>query len=156
MIFFFVFLFSFALAEAQDGKLPPFRMMQPGNKIFKAEDLAVGKPVLIFYFSTDCDVCHDLLKGILDKAGEFRNVSVAMVTYQTIEAVSRYIVANNLNMYPNFHVGTEGNVFFLRKYYGISTFPYIALYTKDGDLVYRDFGKNVTVEILSGKVRALK
>jgi thiol-disulfide isomerase/thioredoxin len=151
-----LFLFSISLAEAQEGKLPPFRMMQPGGRIFKAEELPVGKAVLIFYFSTDCEVCHDLLKGILDKSADFRNVSVAMVTYQTVEAVSRYIVANNLNMYPNFYVGTEGNVFFLRKYYGITTFPYIALYTKDGDLVYKDFGQNIKAADLAVRVHKLK
>ena len=86
---------------------------------------------------------------------EFRSVSIAMVTYQTIDELTKYIVRKNLNMYPNIYAGTEGNVFFLRKYYGITTFPYVALYTKEGNLVYKDYGTRVTVDGVAKKIKGL-
>jgi hypothetical protein len=140
---------------AQAGKLPPFRMMQAGNRIFKAEDLPIGKPVIIVYFSTDCEECSTFVKGMLDRMNDFRSVSIAMVTFQSVESVSKYIVKNGLNNYPNLYVGTEGNVFYLRNYYKIMTFPFVALYTKNGDYVITYTSKEVSLDDLVKRVKGL-
>ena len=139
----------------QAVKLPPFRMMQAGNKVFRAEDLPIGKPIMILYFSTDCEECSTFVKGMLDRMNDFKGVSIAMVTFQPVESVSKYIVKNGLNMYPNLYVGTEGNVFYLRNYYKITTFPFVALYTKNGDLVVQYTGKQVSLDDLVKKVKGL-
>jgi hypothetical protein len=48
-----IFLFHFsAFADAQTGKVPPFRMVLKNGKIYKAENLPFGRPIIIFYFFT--------------------------------------------------------------------------------------------------------
>ena len=42
-------------ANAQKGKLPPFRMQTSSGKIFKAEQLPMGKPIILIYFDPGCD-----------------------------------------------------------------------------------------------------
>ena len=129
-----VFLISTPL-YSQSGKVPPFQMLQSGGKVFKAQDLPIGKPIVIIYFSPDCEECQALTSDLIRRADEFSRASVAMVTYLPVEYVTRFISKYKLNYYPNIHVGTEGSSLFLKGYYNIEKFPVIALYTKNGDLV---------------------
>ena len=122
-------------AMAQSGKLPPFRMVQTNGKIFKAEDLPMGKPIIIIYFSTDCDHCSNLMKAMLAKTDELKKASVAMITYLPIENVWAFANQYQLKRFPYIYMGTEGSTYFLKNYYNLSSMPFMALYTKNGDLV---------------------
>jgi thiol-disulfide isomerase/thioredoxin len=139
----------------QFEKVPPFRMMQANGKIFRAEDLPMGKPILIVYFSPDCEDCHVFIEGMLNRIGDFKGVSIAMVTYMTGDIVSKYIVKNSLNMYTNIYVGTEGNTLFLKNYFNIITFPYVVLYNKNGDFVAKYNTRTIDIEDLVGRIRKL-
>jgi thioredoxin-related protein len=120
---------------AQSGKLPPFRMVQSNGKIFKAEDLPMGKPIIIIYFSPECDHCDKMMKDLMKRQQNFKKASIAMITYLPVDKVSKFVQQYNLNKHPNIYVGTEGTTFFLRTYYKITEMPFIALYTKNGDLI---------------------
>lgn len=126
---------SSTIANAQAGKLPPFRIVQVNGKIFKAEDLPMGKPIIIIYFSTDCDHCSNLMKAMLAKTDELKHASVAMITYLPIENVSKFADQYQLKKFPYIYIGTEGSTYFLKNYYNLSSMPFMALYTKNGDLV---------------------
>jgi hypothetical protein len=138
----------------QSGKVPPFRMMQNGGKVFRAQDLPVGKPIIIIYFSPDCEECQALTTELIRRAGEFSGASVAMVTYLPIEYVTSFISKYKLNYYPNIYVGTEGSSLFLKGYYNIEKFPLIALYTKNGDLV-KIWKQEDSLNEVSVKLKAL-
>lgn len=58
-----------------------------------------------------------------------------MVTYYPTNEVSTFSRKYGLDKFSNFYVGTEGNSFFLKKYYNLSKLPFMALYTQNGDLV---------------------
>jgi hypothetical protein len=129
LVFFSIESFS------QTGKLPPFQMLRADGRLFKAQELPIGKPVVIIYFSPDCEECQKLTEELVSKIEEYWKASVAMVTYLPVNTLHDYILKYKLNIYPNIFVGTEGNTFFLRAYYKIQRFPFIALYNKDGDLI---------------------
>ena len=153
---FLILGFFFTLSSyGQKEKVPPFRMMMANNKVFMAEDFPVGKPMLIVYFSPECEDCHVFIEGMLNRIGDFKGVSIAMVTYMTGDIVSKYVVKNSLNMYTNIYVGTEGNTLFLKKYFNIITFPFVALYTKDGDLVVKYTSKQVDLNDLVSRIKKL-
>ena len=38
-------------------KVPPFGMLQTNRKVFRAQQLPANKPIIIIYFSPDCDHC---------------------------------------------------------------------------------------------------
>lgn len=130
------------IANAQTGKIPPFSMLQGNGKVFKAQNLPLGKPVIIIYFDPDCDHCEKTTKELLAKMNEFKKASIAMVTYLPVDKVLEFEKKYALKKYANIYVGTEGSTSFLRNYYRLTSMPYLTLYTKDGDFVkeYRTYG----------------
>jgi thioredoxin-related protein len=138
----FIILFWNLNSIAQAGKIPPFSMMQANGKVFKAQDLPLGKPIIVIYFDPDCDHCEKTTKELLKKMDEFKKASIAMVTYLAVDKVVEFEKKHGLKKYPNIFVGTEGSTYFLKNYYRLTTMPYIALYTKNGDFVkeYRTEG----------------
>jgi thiol-disulfide isomerase/thioredoxin len=140
---------------SQSGKVPPFRMIQANGKIFKAENLPIGKPIVIIYFSPDCEDCQRLTKELLARINDFKGVSFAMVTYQPVENVSKYVTKNSLGKYDNIYVGTEGSSLFVKNYYNIMHFPFVALYNKNGDLIVKYNTKEVDLDNLLYRIRNL-
>ncbi len=121
--------------HAQAGKLPPFRMQQTNGKVFKAEELPFGKPIVLIYFSPDCDHCDVMTKVMMKQPEKYKKASVVMVTYLPVNQVGKFVLKHGLAKLSNFYVGTEGTSFFLRNYYKLNKMPFLALYTKNGDLV---------------------
>jgi thioredoxin-related protein len=153
-LLFFLLLFGSALF-AQAGKLPPFQMVQANGKIFRAQDLPVGKPILLIYFSPDCDHCEKMLKAFFAQAGNFQKASVAFITFLPVAKVSKFAKDNHLVNYPNMVAGTEGSTFFIRNYYRVRDLPFVALYTKNGDYV-TSFEKEVNLTMLAEKLKQLR
>jgi thioredoxin-related protein len=87
----FLFIISFD-ASAQQGKLPPFRIMQSNGSIFKAEQLPFEKPILIIYFSPDCDHCETFMKEFFKRALTSQRPSVVMVTYLPVAEVTKLLL----------------------------------------------------------------
>jgi AhpC/TSA family. len=142
-------------AYTQQGKIPPFRVIQSDDKIFKAEELPMGKPIIIIYFSPECDHCDKLMKDLRKRTMDFKSASIVMITWLPVEKVSRFVQQYNWNKHPNIYVGTEGNSFFVRDYYKITEMPFIALYTKNGDLV-KSYSKEDALTDLFNKLNNLK
>ena len=131
--------------KAQAGKLPPFRMMQANGKIFKAEDLPMGKAIVIIYFSPECDHCDKLMKELVQQTE---------VTYLPVEKVLEFEKNYSLKKYPNIYAGTEGNGFFLRNYYKLTEMPFAALYSKNGDFI-KSYTREIDLEDLSTRLNKL-
>jgi thioredoxin-related protein len=156
-IFFIVFillLVTASIVHAQAGKLPPFKMMQTSGKIFKAQDLPIGKPILIVYFSPECDHCQKLLKEFFKQVANFQKASVAFITYLPVDKVLKFEKDYNLAKYSNMYPGTEGSTFFVRNYYKINEMPFVALYTKNGDFI-TSYEKEVDLKVLAKKLKGL-
>ena len=141
-------------AKAQAGKLPPFRIMQTSGKIFKAGDLPMGKPIIIIYFSPECDHCDRLMKELVKQKEELKKASIAMITYLPVEKVLEFEKTYSLKNYSNIYAGTEGNSFFLKNYYRLTEMPFAALYSKNGDLI-KFYNKEVDLKDLSLRLNKL-
>jgi len=128
-------VFFSSTVAAQNGKLPPFRIMQSNGKIFKAEQLPFEKPILIIYFSPECDHCQAFMKEFFKQAENFKKASVVMVTYLPVEEVTKFVTEFGVSRYSNIYVGTEGSSYFLKNYYQIGDMPFTALYDKDGNIM---------------------
>ena len=61
-ILFGILLLISSSIYSQSGKIPPFKMIQANGKLFKAQDLPIGKPVVLIYFSPDCEDCHKFIE----------------------------------------------------------------------------------------------
>ena len=139
---------------SQTGKVPQFKMIKADGKLFRAHDLPIGKPIIIIYFSPDCEECQKFTEELLNKIDDYWKASIAMVTYLPVAKVKEFVSKYKLNIYPNIFVGTEGNSFFLRAYYNIQSFPFVVLFNKDGDLK-KIYEKEVNLEDLTNRLKAL-
>ena len=151
----FLVLLTCPPVSAQKGKVPPFRMVLSNGKVFNAHDLPLGKPIIIIYFSPDCEDCQKMTDEILARINDFKNVSIAMITYLPVESVSKFVAKNKLNSYSNFYVGTERPSLFVKNYYNIGLFPFVALYTMSGDLVKKYTSKEINIGDLSTRLKLL-
>ena len=130
-------------------------MALKNGQVYKAENLPLGKPIIIFYFSPECEECHSILEQILARMVEFRSASIAMITYLSVESVAKYVDDNKLEEYTNIVAGTEGNLLFVLKYYDIVQFPFIALYSKEGNLVRKYYKDQIDIDDLAKNLRQL-
>lgn len=142
-------------ANAQQGKVPPFKMIQGNGKIFRAQDLPMGKPIIILYFSPECEDCHKLTSGILSRMNDFKGVSIAMITYQSVENVRKYVTDFRLNAWNNVYVGTEGSSLFVRNYYNIMKFPFLVLFDKNGNQIVKYPENKVDLDDLNKRIANL-
>jgi len=149
-----LFVMMTHILHAQTGKLPPFKILQSNGKVFTAHDLPMGKPILIVYFSPDCDHCEKMLKEFFKQSLGFQKASVAFITYLPVDKVSKFEKDYKLSAYSNMYAGTEGATFFVRNYYKIMDMPFAALYTKDGDFV-TSYEKEVNLKGLIEKLKGL-
>lgn len=141
---------------AQPQKVPPFRIIQSDGKVFMAQNLPMGKPIVIIYFSPECEECQKVTSGLLSRIDEFRNVSFAMITYLPGEKVSGYIKKNSLDKFENIFAGTEFPTLLVRDYFNIMHFPFMVLFSKNGDVIKKYSEKEINLDDLLARVKQLK
>ena len=141
-------------AYSQPNKVPPFKMINPDGKVFRAENLPLGKPIVIIYFSPDCEDCQQLIKELLNRIKELNGASIAMITYLPMDKVKQFVTENKLDKYSNIFIGTEEGSYFVSKYYKIGKLPFMALYNKNGDLI-KIYNKEISIEDLSIRLKEL-
>jgi hypothetical protein len=83
-------LFSTTETKAQAGKLPPFRMMQPSGKVFKAENLPFEKPIVLIYFSPDCDDCLKFIDELFKEIDSFKEASLVMISFLPVGEITKF------------------------------------------------------------------
>ena len=153
LLFWLIFCLSSDLC-AQSNKVPPFRVTQSNGKLFNATNLPYGKPIMLIYFSPDCDHCQVMMKEWFKKADDFKKASVVMISFLPIDKMATFEKDFKTNQYPNIIVGTEGLSFFVRNYYQIADMPFMALYDKNGNLI-TSHEKNIPLNELANKLKKL-
>ncbi|MFH0843458.1 MAG: redoxin domain-containing protein [Bacteroidota bacterium] len=156
--FFVTFAFILAAsseASSQTQKVPPFQMMLHDGKVFRAQNLPLGKHIIIVYFSPECEECHEFIKAMKERIEDLQSASIAMITYMPVEKVKPYVAENKLNIYPNMYVGTESNSLFVANYFSIKLFPFVALFDKNGTLVKKYTSKEVNIDDLINRLQGL-
>lgn len=140
--------------NAQNGKLPPFKIIKSDAKLYRATELPMGKPILLIYFSPDCDHCKVMMDAFFKRVHDFDKASVVMITYFPLADVNQFVQEHKIYKYPNIITGTEGNSFFLRNYYKMTGVPFAALYDKNGKLIC-SYMQNVPLTELAGQLHKL-
>ena len=154
-VLFIIILAASPEASSQTQKVPPFQIMLHDGKVFRAQDLPLGKHIIIVYFSPECEECHEFTKAMTERIEDLQSASIAMITYMPVEKVKPYVAENRLYIYPNIYVGTEGNSLFVANYLGIKLFPFVALFDKNGTLVKKYTSKEVNINDLINRLKGL-
>ena len=79
----FVSILSVNAQNTQAKPLAPFDITLINNKNLRAFELKKNEPVMLMYFSPDCDHCKELTKEILKSAKTFGNKQLIMVLTRT-------------------------------------------------------------------------
>ena len=148
-----IMLFICSRVNSQSGKVPPFQIMLYNGKIFKAQNLPLEKSIIIMYFSPECEECQQFTEELITRMDDFQNASIAMITYLPVEKVKQFVSLNRLDKYSNIFVGTEGNSLFVRNYFNILQFPFVALYNKDGVLIKRYYSTEINLIDLINRLK---
>ena len=148
-------IFTSSFLTAQAGKIPPFQVMQANGKVFKAENLPMGKPVILIYFSPDCSHCQQFMESFFKEPAKFEKASVAMITFVPLEQVSTFSKQYHLAKHSNIFTGTEGNTFFVKNYYRLIEMPFVALYNKNGDFI-ESYVREINLKVVASKLNTLR
>ena len=120
---------------AVSQSIPDFTMQLTNGKLFTAKDLSHEKPVIIIYFSPDCEHCQILMNEIFRRIQNFKNAEIIMATFNPLGEVIAFEKLYQTTKYPNIKVGIEKPIFFFRVYYNLENTPFTALFNKQGKLV---------------------
>jgi thioredoxin-related protein len=133
----FMTLLSFMVARAQstETRLAQFDITLINNEKFKSFQLKKNQPVILMYFSPECDHCKDLTKEIIKNGKSIATKQLIMITYFPVADVKKFANDLSIQKYPNIKVGTEGMTLIVQRHYNIRNFPFIVLYDKNGKLV---------------------
>jgi len=127
--------------------IPPFELLSvDSNTVITKADLKKNQPVLLMFFSPDCDHCQHQTQDMLKEMDAFKKIQIVMATYQPFEMMKDFYKKYGLSFYPNVHVGRDTK-YFLPPYYRMMNLPYLALYDKKGNLI-RTFEGNQKVAVI--------
>ena len=135
--------------------IPTFKMLLTNGKTFYSKDLPPKKPVVIIYFSPDCEHCQTLMNAFFKKANDFKRAEIIMVTFRPLNEVADFEKSYQTYKYSNIIVGSEVPVFFFRVYYNLVNTPFTALFDKQGKYVY-SYTKETPIDDLVIRLKMLK
>ena len=124
---------------------PPLVLTQLNNVELTSKDLK-NQATIIMYFSPTCEHCKHQMTDMLTRKKELSKYQIILATYQPEEEMAGFQTLYQLQKYPNIRMGRDSK-FLLPPFYRIKNLPFVALYTKKGELI-TTFDGNVKVETL--------
>jgi thiol-disulfide isomerase/thioredoxin len=148
---------SLAQTDTLQPKMPPFLKLPevPSYKILLMDSvtfaykyqLKKNKPVVVIYFSPDCDHCKTETKQITDSMKLLKNVQFVFTSYGKFEEMKKFYEEYGLSRFKNIIYGRDV-MFFFPRFYDVKFTPFVAVYDKDWKLV-RVFEGGTTVAKLA-------
>lgn len=120
---------------SQKPLLPAFKITQANGIVYTADQVEAGKPLLIVYFSPECDHCQVFMKSFFKSADEFKSTQVLFITYLPLDRLVKFESEYPVKKYKNIVAGTEGMSFEVRNFFEIKEMPFAVVYNKKGTLV---------------------
>ena len=120
--------------------VPGFRIALTDSSYFKKSDLKREVPVMLIYFSPDCEHCNNFFREIISDYEKFKKIQIVMISNHAIPELKEFENRYQVRKYRNIKIGTEGRTFQIQRYYQITRFPFVALFDGNGGsiAVYRD------------------
>jgi thioredoxin-related protein len=115
--------------------VPPLNLLLTDSiTILTKEKLPKKKSVLIMIFSPDCDHCKHETEEIIKQIDKFKKVEIIMATFLPFDKMKEFYVNYRLQRFKNIRVGRDFT-YVLPSFYNFRSFPFFALYDKDGKLI---------------------
>ena len=156
--FTFIYLIGYSQQDATATTLnniqqiPSFKIFTaPDSTVFTSEELKKNKPLVLMFFSPDCDHCQKETKEILAYKEELKSLQILMVSPVALNLIKSFYEGYNIASMPNIHMGQDLN-YAIGVKYQIRTFPSIYVYDATGKLA-KAFVGNVGVPAILDAVK---
>lgn len=160
IVFGILFLLGGIAVKAQRDSLPyqrfpdvpPFQLLATDSvTIITKNNLKAGQPVLLMYFSPDCDHCQKQMELILSSIDSLKNVDIVLATSQPLSGMKEFALKYKLADHSNMYIGRDIK-YILPPFYNIHRLPFLALYNSKGKLI-STFQAGATGEMLVEKFK---
>lgn len=119
----------------QNPTLPSFEiLLEDSTTMFNTKDIPTGKPTVLMYFSPDCDHCALVVRKIKEHNKDFKKAHIYMSTPMSLAATKEFSKELEIDKMDNITIGKD-HAFFVIKYYKITSFPFLAVYDSNKQLV---------------------
>lgn len=144
-----------SLPYMKNPSFPAFEMqLADSATVFNTYYVKKGKPIVVIFFSPECDHCQHMTEDMLAHMKELKKATILMVTPQPLEQLREFNKKYELDKYKNITTGKELHFFFFG-FYSPGSFPFIAVYDKDKQLV-TSWNGGVKIEELIKTVNAAR
>ncbi len=135
-----VFITAAVFVKLDAQSLPSFTMQLTNGKTIDSKDMLSRKPLLLVYFSPDCEHCQKLIREMLSKIDMFKRTNILLVTFFPLKDAINFERDYNIKSYANISVAKETQPLYLRKYYNLQHTPFTALFNAKGalEISYKD------------------
>ncbi|XZF13243.1 TlpA family protein disulfide reductase [Chitinophagaceae bacterium MMS25-I14] len=128
--------------------LPAFNLLElDSSTIFNTYNIPEGKPVVLMFYSPDCDHCQKLAQEIMKHMDSLSVADFYLLTPMTIGASKVFYDQYHVKNYKNIRLFKDYEFFFPR-FYGASYVPYLAIYDRHKKLVKVYEGGAKTSELI--------
>jgi len=116
-------------------RLPEVKvLLLDSSTIINTKSVKAGCPIVLMYFSPDCEHCHAETQEILKNMGSLRDVQFFMVTPKSLAMLKPFYNGYKLGNYKNIKVGKDYQYGFYSNFKP-RAIPYIVLYDENRKLV---------------------
>lgn len=127
---------------------PDFKIRTTTGKVLSSSQISLNKPTIIIVFSPDCGHCQVLIDGIFKKINSFKKASIILATFVQPKDIIAFEKKYQTAKYANITVGMDEPVFFLQKYYQLTSTPFTVLYDKDRKLIASYKNEHITNDLV--------
>jgi thiol-disulfide isomerase/thioredoxin len=114
--------------------LPAFNIVSiPDSTAFTNEKLKKNAPLVIMFFSPDCDHCQNETKELLAYKKELKDIPILMISVAPYQEIKAFYELFNLSAISNVKLGQDVH-FKLGSIYKLRTYPSIFIYDRKGIL----------------------
>lgn len=136
-------------AKREGQVLPDFDLLLV-DSVTKLNTASIpeGHPVVLLYFSPDCEHCQKETEGILKKMDSLQHVQFYFITNDSLVRLQVYNYMYKLYKYPNITLGRDYKYFFPAHFKDAAP-PTMVIYDKDKMLVTIIKGEIDSSQIMS-------
>lgn len=158
IVFIISALFATAQKDASPTSLSKFEIIPafnvytvPDSIVFTNKDLLKNKPLIIMFFSPDCEHCQKETKELLAYKEELKNIQILMVSPSSYSMIKQFNQEYALSTMQNIKLGNDLN-YALGSIYQLRTFPSMFIYDQSGKLA-KAFVGNIGVPAILDAVK---
>lgn len=127
--------------------IPAFELLQLDSATTLTKADLQKKPLLLMFFSPDCDHCQHQTEDLLKDIDEFKNVQIVLASFQPMEQIRAFCEKYQLAKHPNIRVGRDTK-YMLPPFFRMFNLPYLALYDRKGNLITTFEGNVKTARLM--------